>query len=101
AELPPDQARVDASRSVALAPGRTLDLVEDPARLLVGELVRRRQLDAQTPLLARAEPLELAVDIADLAGAAFLDDDEDEVAQQLVRLAEHLLEQPRLRLRIE
>src|SRR5690349_23045528 len=67
-----DQAGVDATRRLDLAAGRPLDLGDDLLRLLVGQLARRRQLDGQTPLLARHQPLELARDLFDLARASLL-----------------------------
>ncbi len=52
-----------------------------PAELLVGELVRGRQLDVEHVLLRRDERLELGRDLAHLAGAALLGQQPHEVAR--------------------
>ena len=44
---PPIRLGVDRARRLDLAAGRLLDLADDPARLLVGELDRGRQLDGR------------------------------------------------------
>src|SRR5439155_19680373 len=69
---PADQVRVDAPRRLDLASGGLLDLLDDRRGLLVRELHRRRQLDGQTPFRFPHHPLELALDVLDLADAALL-----------------------------
>jgi hypothetical protein len=91
-----DQVGVDAPRRHDLPAGSFFDLRDHVARLVVGELDRRRQLDVEDPLLARREPLELASDLLDLAGAALLGEEHQEVADELVLAAEQLLERRRL-----
>src|SRR5262245_31224144 len=81
---PGDQARVDRSRDLDLAARGPLDLGHDRARLLVGQLVRGRQLDGQLALLRRDHSLELARDLLDLAGAALLGEQAQEVRDELV-----------------
>src|SRR3954453_18836357 len=78
----PDQRRVDAARRLHLAACRLLDLPDDVARLRVGELARRHQLDVQATPLARHQPLELPCDVLDLPGATFLRDELEEVREQ-------------------
>src|SRR3954463_4296402 len=78
----PDQRRVDAARRLHLAACRLLDLPDDVARLRVGELACRHQLDVEATLLARDQPLELLCDVLDLPGATFLRDELEEVREQ-------------------
>ena len=54
------------------------------ARLVVGELVRGRELDREAALRAVDDRLELLGDRAELAGAALLRDEPDEVADERV-----------------
>src|SRR5581483_3230797 len=54
-----DQVGVDLALGLDGAAGGALDLLDDRARLVVGELERGGQLDVQLPLLARGELLEL------------------------------------------
>src|SRR4249920_769618 len=56
---PADQVRVDLLRRLDLAARRILDLLQDRLRLGVAQLARRRQLDGESPLLERHQPLEL------------------------------------------
>jgi hypothetical protein len=92
-----DQPRVDLPRRVDLAAGRLLDLLQNLARLVVGELVRRRQLDLEPTLLGRDERSELPVDGREFGRAALFDDHEQEVAHELVGIAEQLAERGLLR----
>ena len=98
---PADQVRVDAPRRLDLASGGLLDLLDDRRGLLVRELQRRRQLDGQTPFRFRHQPLELARDVLDLADAALLGREPEEVAQQLLGASEQVLEHGGLRARLE
>src|SRR5215210_7516868 len=81
-----DQARVDRPRRLDGAAGRALDLVEDLSRLVVRQLVRCRELDAEPALQLCDEALELAVDLAELPGAVLLDRHQQEVPEELVEL---------------
>src|SRR5215831_9900999 len=79
-----DQLGIDAPRGVHGTARSLLDLADDRARLVVAELERGRQLHGQPPLLLRHEPLELSPDLAKLAAAALLDDQEQEVPDKPV-----------------
>src|SRR5579884_780378 len=101
-----DQARVDGARRLDAAPGRFLDLAHDRRGLVVRELLRGRQLDAQAPLLPREQALELAADVLDLADPPLLGGEAEEVPHELVRPlsrrpAEEVLEDAHLRARLE
>src|SRR5438105_137099 len=96
-----DQVRVDALRRLDLAAGSLLDLVDDAARLLVGEFDGGGQLDVENAFCLSDEPVELARDLLDLAGAIFLGKQEEEVADELFVPAEQLLERCRLGALIE
>src|SRR3954468_9640330 len=96
-----DDRGIDLARRLDLSPGGLLDLLDDAACLVVRELARRRQLDRQPPLLARDQPLELARDVLDLAGAGRLRDDEQEVLEQLVVVPGEISEDAGLRRRFE
>src|SRR6266511_3134382 len=89
------------SRRVDRTAGRLLDLGDDPLRLVLGQLERGRQLDGQPPLLLGHQPFELALDLAQLPAAVLLDGEQQEVAQQLVRPAEDVLEHLHFRARVE
>src|SRR5207248_4148957 len=86
---------------IDLPSGRLLDLADDPLRLVVGELERRRQLHVEAPLLARDEAIELAGDLFDLGDPALLRRQPQKVPDELVCAAEQLLEEPRLRARVD
>src|SRR6266540_2635153 len=96
-----DQVRVDRARRVDGAPGGALDLLDDLPRLVVRQLVGRRELDREPALELRDEALERAVDLAQLAGAVLLDREAEEVAYELVGSAEHRFDRVRLRTRID
>src|SRR3954451_15012431 len=81
------QVGVDLLRRLDLAAGRVLDLLQDRLRLGVGQLTRGRQLDGQAALLARHQPLELLRDLLELARAAFLRHDLEEVREQRLLVA--------------
>src|SRR5262245_15421772 len=57
-----DQLGVDLALGLDAPAGGALDLAEDLLGLLVGELVRGRQLDVEHALVRRDEPLELRRD---------------------------------------
>src|SRR3954452_20917399 len=76
---PADQVRIDAARGFDLAAGRALDLSHDRRRFLIRQLLRRRQLDRQSPLLARHQALELARHLLDLADPVLLRREPQEV----------------------
>src|SRR5262245_684721 len=65
-----DQRGVDVPGRVDPAAGGLGDQVDDLSRLLVGELLRGRQLDRQLALLGGDQPFELAVDLLHLGGPA-------------------------------
>jgi hypothetical protein len=98
---PSNQRWVDLSRRIDLPPGGFLDLREDLARLVVRELVRRRELDGEPALLGRDERGELLVDARELGGAPLLDDHEQEVPHQFVGVAEELAERRLLRAEVD
>src|SRR5581483_6931393 len=96
-----DEGRVDLPRRLDLAAGRVLDLLQDRLRLGVAQLARRRQLDGQPPLLARHQPLELLRDLLDLARAALLRRQLEEVREQRLGVAGEVGEDRRLLRRLE
>ena len=65
------------------------------------QLARRRQLDRQPLLLARHQPLELARDLLDLARAALLGREEEEVLDERLVVACEVGEDARLHRRLE
>src|SRR5207302_392413 len=67
----------------------------------IRELTRGRQLDVEAPFLDREEAVELARDLLDLTTAPFLRDETQEIAHELVRAAEQLVEHRHLRARLE
>src|SRR5579885_3027342 len=87
---PPDQVRVDPPRRAHLAAGRLLDPAENPL-----------ELHLQDALCRRHERLELGGDLAHLPSAALLDQEPQEVADELVGSAEHLVEHVRLHVRLD
>ena len=97
-----DQVGVDGARRVDGPARRLLDLADDlaaPRRrtssyAVVSSTVSRRS----SP---RHQPLELALDLAELPAAVLLDDEQEEVADELVGAAEDVLERLRLRARID
>src|SRR5581483_11008438 len=82
-----DQVWVDCTRRLDRAPGDALDLSDDLARLVLGELDRGRQLDVQLPLLSRGELLELAGDLVDLSPTPLLDQQAQQVEEERVGAA--------------
>ena len=62
---------------------------------------RGRQLDVEAARLAGDEALELAGDLVDLAGAALLGEQADEVADEVVVALQQLAERRALRARVE
>src|ERR687885_668556 len=67
-----DQVRVDGRGRFDFASRCALDLAEDRAQLILGELDGRGQLDLEALLLARDEALELAVDLVELGDAVLV-----------------------------
>src|SRR6266545_7930255 len=67
-----DQVGVHAPRRVDGAARCLFDLADDLTRIVVGEVVRGRQLDREPSFLLRHQPLELALDLADLSAAVLL-----------------------------
>src|SRR5919197_2789022 len=76
-----DQFGVDAAARLDAAPRRTLDLLQELVRLVVGELDRGRQLGVHHAFVLGDQPLELAGDLLELARTALVHQDEQEVAQ--------------------
>src|ERR671918_405204 len=98
---PADQAGIDGARRLDDPARRLLNLVDDRPRLVLGELVGRRQLDGEAILLAPDESLELRAHLGELAGASLLGDEPDEVADELVPARCELVEERRLLRRID
>src|SRR5437763_2251210 len=98
---PADQVRIDAARGFDLAAGRALDLSHDRRRFLISQLLRRRELDRQSPLLARLQALELARHLLDLADPVLLRPEAQEVAHEVVGAAEQVLDHRSFRRRLE
>src|SRR5215472_4772852 len=96
-----NQVGIDLLRRLDLAPRRVLDLLQDRLRLGLGQLARRRQLDGEAPLLARHQPLELLRDLLELARAPFLRHQLKEVREQRLVVAREVVEDRRLRARLE
>ena len=67
-------------------------VLHDRRRLVVGELVRGRELDREPVLRLRDERVELGADLGQLARAALLGDEPDEVADELVAVCRQLPE---------
>src|SRR5438876_595495 len=85
-----DQLRVDAAGRLDRSSSRLLDLADDVVRLLVRQLAGGGQLDRQPALLARHQPLELARDLLELARAALLGAQQEEVAEQRLVVADEV-----------
>ena len=79
-----DQIWVDLPRGLHFAARLLLDATEDAAELLVGELMRGRQLDIEDLLLRRDEGVKLRDDLAELRCASLLGDQANEVDDELV-----------------
>src|SRR5258708_7038830 len=86
---PSDQIRVNRPGRVDLASRRFGDLLHDPVRFGVGELVRGRQLDVEHVSKRVGENLELGGDVAHLAGPALLDEQAGRVAAGLLGAPPH------------
>ena len=96
-----DQLRVDAARRLDGAPGGLLDLAHD-RRGLARPRARTRSSARPRAVAARARRARRARrDLLELGGAALLDEQEQEVADELVRAAEDVLERGHLRPRVE
>src|SRR5215213_11595120 len=90
-----DQRRVDRARRLDRAAGGLLDLLHDRSGLVVGELVRRRQLHGQAACLLGDQRVELPVDLRELGRPALLREEQDEVANELVCVREDLAQRRR------
>jgi hypothetical protein len=96
-----DQIWVDLPRGLHLAARLFLDAAEDTTELLVGELVRSRQLDVEDLLLRGDECIELRNDLTELRGTALLGDEAHEIDNELVGAAGDLREHVGLDLRLD
>src|SRR5581483_6043790 len=96
-----DQVGVDLARGLDGAARGPGDLLDDVARLLVGELLRSRQLDGDLALLAGDQPFELALDLLDLGDAALLGQQLEEVADDVVDAPGDRLQRGRLGARVD
>jgi hypothetical protein len=67
-----------------------LDLLQNRFGVLLRKLIRGRQLDVEPAFLRRQQAVELAGDLRDLADAALLGGEPQEIAEQRVRLADDL-----------
>jgi len=90
-----DQLGVDGAGRLDGAARGLLDLLDDRGGLVVGELVGRGELDGETSRVGGDERVELAIDLVELACAALLGEEEDEVPQQLVGVREDLTQRRR------
>ena len=75
-----------------------MDLFQNRLGVRLRELVRGRQLDVEAALLGCHQAVELAGDLRDLPNAALLGGEPQEVAQELIRLADDLDDDVGLRL---
>jgi hypothetical protein len=98
---PADQVRIDAPRRHDLLAGGPLDLLQEFLRVRVRELDGCRQLRVDDAFVLAGEALELARDLLELPGPVLVDQDQQEVAQQLVASREQVLERGPLRARVE
>src|SRR5581483_9167004 len=92
-----DEVGIHVSRRFNLSSRCLLDLLDDRARLLVAQLARSRQLDAEAALLARHQSFELVRDVLDLADPPLVVHDEQEVAEERLLVADEVLDDARLR----
>src|SRR5579884_2108261 len=96
-----DEVRIDTPRRLDLSSCCLLDLLDDRARLVVGELAGGGQLDREAALLARHQPLELLRDLLELADPPLVVHDEQEVPEELLLVPDQVLEDPRLGRRLD
>src|SRR6476620_673226 len=82
-----DQVGVDRTRRLDGPAGGLLDLLDDRARLVLGELEGSGQFDGELPLLARGETLELLADFLDLPAAALRDQQPQKVSNERMSIA--------------
>jgi hypothetical protein len=85
---PADQAGVDRASGLDRAAGGALNLFDDRPGLVVVELEGGRQLDRELPLLDRGQALELGGNLVDLASAALVDQQPEQVSDERVTLPE-------------
>src|SRR3990172_6086071 len=78
-----DQARIDAACRLDGTSRCLLDRADDGRRVFVRELDSSLELDRQPVLSLVYERLELPLDLGQLAGAALLRDEPDEVANEV------------------
>src|SRR5581483_4328875 len=96
-----DQLGIDMPRRLDGPAGRALDLLDDRARLFLRQLEGGRQLDAQLPLLARRQLLELRRDLVDLTPAPLLDQQAEQVEDERVGVAGDRVDRGALRAPVE
>jgi hypothetical protein len=77
------------------------DLAENLGRFVVRELDRGRQLDIEDAFLDGDERVELADNLVELLGPPLLDEEQDEVADELVGLGENARERIALDVRVD
>ena len=99
--IPPISSGSTVRGRLDLPAGALLDLADDRARLLVGELVGGGQLDGQLAFLGGGHPLELLGDLRDLPGAALLDQQAQEVEDERIGLARDRVDGGGLRALVE
>src|SRR5260370_15533548 len=92
-----DEVRVDTTRRFNLASRRLLDLRDDCLCFVIRQLPGRRELDGEAALLARHQPLELLRDLLQLARAALLHDEQEEILEQRLLVAGDVGKDVRLR----
>src|SRR5947209_12376983 len=96
-----EQSRVDAARRFNRASRRLFDLRDDRLCFVIRQLARRCELDAEAALLAGHQPLELVRDLVQLPCSPLLGEEEQEVLEQGLVIAGEVLEDPRLRRRLD
>src|SRR4030088_2774120 len=92
-----DEIGVDTACRFNRASRRLLDLRDDRLRFVISQLSRGRELDGETALLARHQPFELVRDVFQLACAALLRDEQQEVLEERLVIPRDVREDARLR----
>src|SRR6476619_8157238 len=77
---PADEIRVDGASRLHRAARGFLDRLHDRLRLVVAELIRRRELHGQTVLRMRDEGVKFLAELRNLARPALLRREPDKVA---------------------